>query len=303
MHRKIPQIFIIVSAIAFILLGNPARAMADGPSEEKIEIKATLPAYASSEDKEPAFWLYRGMEIKPQGADLRGKDLWIKFEAGNRDYWIKGIDKGQKNYQQSESEKKGIIDSYGILDMPHQYAVKLVKKPEAKGAIETYKKINGKYVFQYSYEAAYPKEGPKSVYGDLKTVGGPIIRYMYRTTRSGMNGRDREGSAFGVYKISYPMPHDALPYFLEGKMGTAGYNKIPAINEKNGQYFPHPHSAMGADILIHTGAKGSLGCINVANEAMAFLYEKDLVSANDREIIPLIIYDEDNEAPSTGELF
>ena len=202
-----------------------------------------------------------------------------------------------------KNKKTTIVDSYGILEMPHRYAVKLVKLKGAKGRLETYRKKSDEYIFQYEYDVTYPEEGPKSKYGDMKTVGGNIVRYIYRTAKSGMNGRDQFGEPFGVYKISYPMPHDALPYFLEGKMGTSGYNNIPTIRTQNGRLIPHPHSLMGADILIHTAQKGSRGCINVDNEAMSFLYHNDLNALNEREIIPLVIYDEDVEAPPMGNLF
>ena len=43
-------------------------------------------------------------------------------------------------------------------------------------------------------------------------------------------------------------------------------------------------------------------CIMVPNEAMSRLYHEDLVTENDQEIIPFIIYDEDVIAPPIGQL-
>jgi len=60
---------------------------------------------------------------------------------------------------------------------------------------------------------------------------------------------------------------------------------------------------LGADILIHTKRWGSAGCVNVENEEMSYLYNEDLVTENDKEIIPLIIYDEEVVAPPMGQLF
>ncbi len=199
-----------------------------------------------------------------------------------------------------------ITDLYGILQMPHSFAVKLVKLPDAHGYIETYRHEGDEYVFSRRYEVTYPKEGQKSRYGDLKTVGGNVVRYMYRTTRSKMNGWNQEGQKFGVYKVSYPMPHDALPYLEAGKMSRSQFEKIPAINKRavagGEEFFPHPQGLLGADILIHTAKKGSLGCINVKNEEMSELYLSDLTSQNDRELIPLVIYDEGIQAPPEGIL-
>ena len=118
-----------------------------------------------------------------------------------------------------------------------------------------------------------------------------------------MNGWDASGDPFGVYKTSFPMPHDGLPHLLKGNISTYQYNKLPAINQNsNGEFLPHPGSYMGADIVLHTKRKGSRGCINIENEAMSYLYHKDLVTELDREIIPLVIYDEDVIAPPIGKL-
>ena len=254
------------------------------------------PVYYSPEDEKPVSYLYGETDVHM----LEDKEDWYQVEINRRNYWIP---KSDLNMSMKNESGKRIQDIYGILEQPHNYAIKLVKFEGAKGRLETYKKIDRYYIFQNSYEVTYPKEGPKDLYGDLKTVGGPFVRYVYRTTRSGMNGRNKDGEFFGVYKISYPMPHDALPYFIEGKMGMYGYNRIPILNYRGEELIPHPHSMMGADILIHTAAKGSLGCINVKNEEMATLYHEDLVTENNKEIIPLIIYDEDMEAPEVGQLF
>ncbi len=207
----------------------------------------------------------------------------------------------EETYQNLQEQ---IMDVYGILDQPHHYAVKLVKFEGAKGRLETYEKTEEGYRLKNVYAVTYSKEGRKSKYGDMKTVGGPYVRYMYRTIKSSMDGRDKDGNSFGVYKISYPMPHDALPYLMAGKMSKESFNQIPVIaKNSNGDLIPHPQGILGADILIHTAKKGSRGCINVENEAMSALYWNDLASENDRELIPLVIYDEDMEAPPTGSLF
>jgi len=173
--------------------------------------------------------------------------------------------------------------------------------------METYEKTDDGYRLRHIYPITYRKEGQKTRYGDLKSPGGNVVRYMYRTRRSGMNGWDKNGNPFGVYKISYPMPHDALPHLMAGRITEAQYNKIPAINWKgegeNRMLYPHPHSYMGADIVLHTARKGSRGCLNIENEQMSFFYHEDLVTENDKEIIPLVIYDEEVIAPPVGDLF
>ncbi len=200
-----------------------------------------------------------------------------------------------------------IVDRYGILKMPHQYAVKFVKYHGSIGRLETYKKIGDEYVMQHTYTADYPKEGPKQSPWDMRTVGGNTIRYLYRTTRSGMNGWNKDREHFGVYKVSFPMPHDVEPLIEAGRLPESYVNKIPIINyrgsEGNQMLYPHPESAVGANIVLHTARKGSRGCIMVPNEAMSQLYHEDLVTENDQEIIPFVIYDEWVEAPPIGQLF
>ena len=250
----------------------------------------------------PAFKLQKGMLVTPiESIDKEGYK-WFKL---NDRYWIPAMEPGgivNLSLNQNYNPKK-IVDLYGILDQPHRYAVKMTKYPGAIAKIETYKKVGDEYILNEVYEASYRKDGPKAKYGDLKSPGGPVVRYLYRTTRSSMNGWDDEGRHFGVYKVSFPMPHDALPYLLNGKMSTYQYEKIPAINYHGDTLLPHPHSMLGADILIHTKAKGSLGCINIENEKMSDFYNKDIATENDKEIIPFIIYDEDVVAPPTGQLF
>jgi len=250
----------------------------------------------------PAFELQKGMLVKPTASIDKDGFKWFKL---NNKYWIPAMEPGgvvhlslNTNY-----DPKKIVDLYGILDQPHKYAVKLTKYPGAIGKIETYRRVNGHYELNSVYEASYRKDGPKAKYGDLKSPGGPVVRYLYRTTYSSMNGWDKSGNKFGVYKVSFPMPHDALPYLLDGKMSTYQYNKIPAINYHGGMFHPHPHSMLGADILIHTKAKGSLGCINIENEEMSNFYHNDIMTENNKEIIPFVIYDEDVVAPPTGQLF
>lgn len=210
-------------------------------------------------------------------------------------------------FLKKEQAPSSIVDRYGILKMPHQYAVKFVKYSGSIGRLETYKKISDEYVMQHTYTADYPKEGPKQSPWDMRTAGGNTIRYLYRTTRSGMNGWDKNREHFGVYKVSFPMPHDLEPLLKAGKISEAQYNKIPIINyqgSKGGKMlYPHPKSAVGADIVLHTAKRGSRGCIMVENEAMSRLYHEDLVTENDQEIIPFVIYDEDVVAPPIGELF
>ena len=250
------------------------------------------------------FILYKGMTIESHGVIIADGYKWLKIS--NKNFWIPAMQPGgiTNIMIKTNSDKTEIKDFYGIMDMPHNYAVKLVKYHGAKGKIETYKKINNKYIMQNTYKVRYPKEGPKSLYGDYKTVGGNTIRYIYRTTRSGMNGRNAKGENFGVYKISYPMPHDGLSGVLNGNLSVWQYNKLPAINKySNGEYCPHPGSKLGADIVLHTAKRGSRGCIIVDNEEMSYMYHNDLVSDLNTEIIPLVIYDEDIIAPPTGRLF
>lgn len=256
--------------------------------------------------KSPAFDLYQNMVVENQELIESEGVQWLTLKAGSRKYFVPAALPGGNTsvvLDQSQSPTPyGIVDYYGILNQPHKYALKLVKYPGAKGRMEVYEKTEDGYAFISAYDVAYPKEGPKAKYGDLKTVGGPVVRYVYRTTRSAMNGRDSEGS-FGVYKVSFPMPHDALPYLMEGKMTLGQYNNIPAINKIGEEFRPHPGSMLGADIVIHTARKGSRGCIMVPNEDMGKLYRDILVTENDKEIIPFIIYDEDRVAPPEGTLF
>lgn len=211
------------------------------------------------------------------------------------------------NFLEKKQISVHIIDRYGILNMPHRYAVKFVKYPGAIGRMETYEKKGDEYIMRHTYTADYPKEGPKENPWDLKTVGGNVVRYLYRTTKSGMNGWNKESESFGVYKVSFPMPHDLEPLLEAKKITKAQYDKIPAINYKgigeNKMLYPHPKSAVGADIVLHTARKGSRGCIMIENEAMSRMYHEDLVTENDKELIPLIIYDEDVIAPPIGQLF
>lgn len=281
-----------------------------GPQAIYTVERYSLPAYSTPNiQKEPLFYLYKGMDIHPTDVRLRNGYKWFKISKNN--YWIPAIDpNGEKNVVINPNpEAHQIIDMYGILNLPHEYALKLVKYSDsegrlAEGRLETYKKIDEKYVWQHSYDVQYPKTGPKSLYGDLKTVGGPVVRYVYRTTRSGMNGYNAAREHFGVYKVSYPMPHDGLPYLESGRMSVGQYNNLPTINyARNNQLYPHPHSMLGADIVIHTARKGSLGCIILENEEMSEMYHNDVVTKNNREVVPFIIYDEGVEAPVEGELF
>jgi hypothetical protein len=265
---------------------------------------AQLPVYQEPEmSLKPGPSLYRGMAFTPSDEMDRDGIEW--FKVGNRNLWIPATQpNGVVNVAVDDSPSAPkIVDLYGILDQPHRYAVKLVKFPDAKGRLETYEKTGSGYQLRHTYEVTYRKEGPKDKYGDLKSPGGPVIRYLYRTTSSAMNGQDKGGQSFGVFKVSYPMPHDALPYLFSGKMTLAQYANIPAINRIGEKLYPHPQSMLGADILIHTARKGSLGCFNIENEAMSSLYHEDLVTENDQEIIPFVIYDEDVVAPPTGQLF
>lgn len=260
----------------------------------------------------PVFDLYYGMPVKALESRVIEGRKW--FKISHKSYWIIAIDQGGRvNLTLNpEPRQHRILDLYGILNQPHRYAVKLVKYSKsdgrmAAGRLETYKKRGNQYIFSKSYEVNYPKQGAKDIYGDLKTVGGPVVRYLYRTTRSGMNGYNKNREHFGVYKVSYPMPHDGIPHLLNGRMTPYQYNKLPALNyrESNGKrvYYPHPHSMLGADIVIHTARKGSLGCIILDNEEMSDIYHRDVVTENDTEIIPMIIYDEGVKAPVKGKLF
>lgn len=264
---------------------------------------SSMPVYREpTMDLKPEFDMAQGTKFSPLESVSKDGVEWFKVEGG---FWVPAMEpNGVVNLaMEPKTEQPKVIDLYGIMAQPHQYAVKMVKMPGAKARIETYKKVDGEYVLNHTYDSTYRKDGPKDKYGDLKSPGGPVIRYLYRTTRSAMNGRDKSGASFGVYKVSYPMPHDALPYLLAGKMSLAQFNNIPAINYVGETLYPHPHSMLGADIVIHTKNKGSLGCINIENELMSQLYHEDLVTENDKEIIPFVIYDENVAAPSEGELF
>lgn len=273
--------------------------------DDSYEISAkTLTVHSQPDIHSPVqFTLYHGMEINPTEVQIIGGYRW--FRITERNFWIAAIEPGGiSNLTIKDSSQANYIeDYYGILEMPHRYAVKMVKEPGAVGRIETYRKESAGYILQNTYEISYRKEGEKTKYGDLKTIGGNVVRYLYRTTRSSMNGWDNDGEPFGVFKTSFPMPHDGLPHLLAGKINTYQYNKLPAINRHlNGELMPHPGSYMGADIVLHTKRKGSRGCINVENEAMAYLYHEDLVTELNTQIIPLIIYDEGVIAPPIGTL-
>ncbi len=252
-------------------------------------------------DSKPGPSLYKGMTFVPSEGVNRDGINW--FKVGDRSLWVPAQESGGiVNVAADDGIRESqIIDLYGILDQPHRYAVKLVKFPDAKGRLETYEKTDTGYTIRHTYDVTYRKEGQKDKYGDLKSPGGPVIRYLYRTTKSSMNGWSN-GQPFGVYKVSYPMPHDALPYLLNGKMTLAQYAKIPAVNRIGDKLYPHPHSMLGADIVLHTKRWGSAGCLNIENEAMSSLYHEDLVTENDQEIIPFVIYDEDVVAPPIGQL-
>lgn len=294
----------IICVLTFILTHNVAAKGSYWDVHHTYTVASTTVQAFTNPDanSKSKFLLYKGMEFKPSNIVNIGGYQW--FKVGNKSLWVPATEpNGVVNLSMNTTDQLRIVDLYGIMDMPHRYAVKMVKYPGAKGRIETYKKVVDKYVMQHTYTVTYRKEGPKTKFNDLKSPGGNVIRYLYRTTRSSMNGWDKSGQKFGVYKVSYPMPHDALPYLLSGKISIHQYNKIPAINYIGDKLYPHPKSYMGADIVLHTARKGSRGCITVPNEAMGMMYHEDLVTENDKEIIPFVIYDEDVEAPPIGELF
>ncbi|MFH0821054.1 MAG: hypothetical protein V1908_04755 [Candidatus Peregrinibacteria bacterium] len=292
-----------VVAVIILSLGTP---FARAEENEWIRITAKTTEVRSNPDlkSKSLFTLYEGMQVPFDEVKVTPEGFWYSFKIRKSTYWIQGEINGEFQFKRVTEELPRIIDSYGILNQPHRFVAKLVKySSAAEGRLETYEKIEGEYVLSNVYPVTYRREGKKTDYADLRTVGGPVIRYMYRTMQTGMKGRDQSEREFGAFKISYPMPHDALPHFLEGRMGFASYNMIPVINWLNDLLIPHPHSLMGADILIHTARKGSRGCINVENEQMSMLYYDDLAAENDHEIIPLVIYDENVETPSIGEFF
>ncbi len=263
----------------------------------------TLEVYSKpTTDARSLFVLYKGMDITPTESIFKDGYKWFKF--GPQGYWVIAVQpSGYTNLHRLNLNRSHIEDQYGILDQPHNYAVKMVKFPGATARIETYMKVNGVYKLQNTYGGSYPNDGPKDEYGDYKTVGGNVIRYLYRTTRTGMGGKDSKGNDFGAYKVAFPMPHDGYERLMKGTLTTYQYAKLPAINKRsNGDFFPHPGSNMGADIVLHTQKKGSRGCIMVENEMMSYLYNHDLITVNDREIIPFVIYDEDVVAPPIGQL-
>lgn len=241
------------------------------------------------------------------GNDMEFEGGQLYFAANNSELNFSPLLFKKVEFPEIKIISTNIVDRYGIFDMPHRYAVKFVKfQGVSEGRLETYKKIGDKYIMQHTYSAGYPREGVKDSPWDMKTVGGNVVRYLYRTTRSGMNGYNKDREFFGVYKVSFPMPHDLQPLLKAGEISQAQYDKIPAINyrgsEKNQMLYPHPASAVGADIVLHTARKGSRGCIMVENEAMSRMYHEDLATENDQEIIPFVIYDEGVETPPIGQL-
>ncbi len=309
----------VLLALLIVLL-SPLRAAAEESSNKTKTVRPTISRWSIDQsyevsaktvtvysgpsiDSNPLFELHRGMDVEPTESRIESGYRW--FRITERNFWVPALEPGGVTnlVVKDKTDLNYIEDYYGILEMPHSYAMKMVKEPGAVGRIETYRKVGLDYVLQNTYEISYRREGEKANYGDLKTIGGNVVRYMYRTTRSSMNGWDKDGEKFGVYKTSFPMPHDGLPHLLEGNIGTHQYNKLPTINQmSNGEFTPHPGSYMGADIVLHTKRKGSRGCINIENEAMGYLYHEDVVSELNTEIIPLVIYDEDVVAPPIGQL-
>ncbi len=296
---------VTLGILTFLFTHQTNAASLWGPQQVYSVNRYVLPVYSNPAiQKKPLFYIYKGMNIEPTDISFKNGYKW--FKIGLSDYWVPALEpSGRANLLVNRNPNRyKMIDMYGILNLPHQYAVKLVKLKGAKGRLETYKKVGDKYLWKKSYEVKYPKEGPKNIYGDLKTVGGPVIRYLYRTTRSGMNGYNKNHKRFGVYKVSYPMPHDGLAYLVKNKMTISQYNNLPTINyQKNNELYPHPGSMLGADIVIHTAKKGTIGCIILENELMSDLYYRDLVTKNNTEIIPFIIYDEGMKASVEGKLF
>jgi hypothetical protein len=300
-------VFSLVLTLFGLLIFLPQKAYAgvwDLGNSFKVS-RQELPVYDLPKMKgSPLFRIYRGFTITP--TEIINKDgyKWFKF---GKDYYLPAIQPGGIiNMTAITNQQDKIKDSYGFLEIPHQFAVKLVKEPGARGQVETYKKMkDGSYQLRKSYPVSYAREGIKSLFGDKKTVGGNVVRYMYRTKISTMNGWDSLGRHFGVYKIAYPLPHDALPHLLSGRIALGEYNEIPVISTtgNNGRLFRHPLGRMGGDIVLHTARKGSLGCINIENDAMSRFFHEDVTSREDYEIVPLVIYDEGVEAPELGKLF
>lgn len=202
------------------------------------------------------FVLYKGMDITPTETMFKDGYKWFKF--GPQNYWIVAVQpSGYTNVHRLNLNRSHIEDQYGILEQPHNYAVKMVKFAGATARIETYMKVNGEYKLRNTYTGSYPNDGPKDEYGDYKTVGGNVVRYLYRTTRTGMGGKDSRGNEFGAFKVSFPMPHDGYERLMKGTLTTYQYAKLPAINKRsNGDFFPHPGSNMGADIVLQTVSFG-----------------------------------------------
>lgn len=303
-----PRLCFFVVLLSLLVLPLSPKTLADldrWSLENTYEVSSvTLAVYSEPNiNSDVLLTLYNGMDIEPTESLIVDGYKWFKFGEGG--YWIAALEPGGvTNVSLKEnSGSVAIEDSYGILEQPHRYAVKLVKYPGAVGRIETYKKVGDEYVMQHTYTTTYRKEGQKSRYNDLRTAGGNVVRYIYRTKRSLMTGWDSSGQHFGVYKVSYPMPHDGLPHLLSGNISVGQYNRLPAINQNSvGMFIPHPISRMGANIVLHTKAKGSSGCINIENEAMSRLYHEDMATELDHELIPLVIYDEDVIAPKIGQL-
>lgn len=307
-HFKRLIVLSIIGVLIFILTHIPVHAEKNtwignwvfSVSHPTVDVFSSPDANAK-----PQFQIYQNMRFEP--TEILTKDGYKWFKLGNKSHWVPAVEPNDIVNFSAKPEQPQILDLYGIMDQPHKYAVKMVKYQGAKGRLETYKKIGDKYIMQHTYTLTYRKEGVKDKYGDLKSPGGPVIRYLYRTTRSSMNGWNKDGEHFGVYKVSFPMPHDALPHLTAGRITPYQYNKIPTINwkgsDENRMLYPHPPSYMGADIVLHTKRWGSRGCITVENEMMSQLYHEDLVTENDKEIIPFVIYDENVIAPPIGKLF
>lgn len=308
MYKKIG--FAVLSSLIIAL--NFQQASAELPLLEAPEspigksyevINSSINVYSSpNEDARILFKLYKDMDIFPSEFKQVDGEFWFRFEPGNN--WVMGRDKDDNSLlQEVDLNENHIEDYYGILNEPHRFALKMVKYPGATARLETYEKVGNDYIFKDSYEASYPKEGSKDTFGDLKTVGGRGIRYIYRTRRTGMGGRNLDGETFGAYKIAFPMPHDGYEKYLKGELNSYQVAKLPAINKNHrGEFYPHPHSNLGADIVLHTASKGSRGCVIVENEMMSHIYQNDLTSKHDTELIPFVIYDEDVIAPPLGQL-
>src|SRR3989338_2700747 len=136
-----PMRFLFSGLLVASLGIAPPMVWADSGEEKLIEILTAMPAYEDPKStSNAALELFEGMHLKVIESAIKEGDIWFKFKAGKKDYWLKSAERGKNKIGVITEPSKTIVDSYGILNLPHRYAVKLVKFPGATGQLETYKR-------------------------------------------------------------------------------------------------------------------------------------------------------------------